>query len=125
MELIDYQDARPIYEQIVENFKMQILKGVLEPDEQMPSVRNLAMELSTNPNTIQKAYTVLEGQGFIYTVKVRGNFVSGDESLKEAKKTSPYLTLSSHHEIGGGTVAVLINETRLPRGKRLSRSRYS
>ena len=86
MELIDYQDARPIYEQIVENFKMQILKGVLQPDEQMPSVRNLAMELSTNPNTIQKAYTVLEGQGFIYTVKGRGNFVSGDESLKEAKQ---------------------------------------
>ena len=86
MELIDYQDARPIYEQIVENFKMQILKGVLQPDEQMPSVRNLAMELSTNPNTIQTAYTVLEGQGFIYTVKGRGNFVSGDESLKEAKK---------------------------------------
>lgn len=86
MELIDYQDARPIYEQIVENFKLQILKGILQPDEQMPSVRNLAMELSTNPNTIQKAYAVLESQGFIYTVKGRGNFVSGDQSLKEARK---------------------------------------
>ena len=86
MELIDYQDARPIYEQIVENFKLQILKGILQPDEQMPSVRNLAMELSTNPNTIQKAYAVLESQGFIYTVKGRGNFVSGDQSLKEEQK---------------------------------------
>ncbi len=76
MILIDYKDTRPIYEQIVERYKTLILKGALQPDEQLPSVRNLAMELSINPNTIQKAYTELERQGFIYTVKGRGNFVS-------------------------------------------------
>ena len=86
MELIDYQDARPIYEQIVENFKMQILKGVLQPDEQMPSVRNLAIDLSINPNTIQRAYLELERNGFIYTVKGRGNFVSSDTSWKRNEK---------------------------------------
>ncbi len=86
MKLIDYQDSRPIYEQIVENFKMQIFKGVLQPGDQMPSVRSLAVELSTNPNTIQKAYTELERQGFIYTVKGRGNFVKGDDLLMENKK---------------------------------------
>ena len=86
MNLIDYQDSRPIYEQIVENFKMQMYKGILQEGDQMPSVRSLAIELSTNPNTVQKAYTELERQGFIYTVKGRGNFVKGDSLLKENKK---------------------------------------
>ena len=74
---IDYQSRTPIYEQIVERFQMLILKGVLKPDDQMPSVRSLALQLSINPNTIQKAYAQLEQQGYIYPVKGRGNFVSG------------------------------------------------
>ena len=86
MKIIDYQDSRPIYEQIVESFKIQIFKGILRADEQMPSVRSLAMELSTNPNTVQRAYSELERQGFIYTVKGRGNFVKGDDTLKITRK---------------------------------------
>ena len=86
MIVIDYKDTRPIYEQIVERFKILILKGAMQADEQMPSVRGLAMELSINPNTIQKAYAELERQGFIYTVKGRGNFVSGDSSLIDKRK---------------------------------------
>ena len=86
MNLIDYQDSRPIYEQIVENFKMQMFKGILQEGDQMPSVRSLAVELSTNPNTVQKAYAELERQGFIYTVKGRGNFVKGNDLLVEKKK---------------------------------------
>ena len=86
MNLIDYQDSRPIYEQIVENFKTQMYKGILQADDQMPSVRSLAMELSTNPNTVQKAYAELERQGFIYTVKGRGNFVKGNTSMMDNKK---------------------------------------
>lgn len=81
MIFIDYKDARPIYEQVVERFKTLILKGVLLPDEKMPSVRNLAVELSINPNTIQRAYAELERQGYIYTVKGRGNFVSDSRQL--------------------------------------------
>ena len=86
MIIIDYKDTRPIYEQVVERFKALILKGVMQPDEQLPSVRNLAMELSINPNTIQKAYTELERQDFIYTVKGRGSFVSDDGKLVETRK---------------------------------------
>ncbi len=86
MIIIDYKDTRPIYEQVVDKFKTLILHGALQADEQMPSVRNLAMELSINPNTIQKAYAELERQGFIYTVKGRGNFVSGDGRLVEERK---------------------------------------
>lgn len=86
MIIIDYKDSRPIYEQIVEKFKSLILKGVLETDSKMPSVRSLAMELSINPNTIQKAYAQLERDGFIYTVKGRGNFVAEKEDLLMDKK---------------------------------------
>ena len=86
MIITDYKDTRPIYEQIVEKIRTLILKGVLEPDSQLQSVRSLAMELSINPNTIQKAYTELERQGFIYTIKGRGNFVRYDKSLLEVKK---------------------------------------
>ncbi len=86
MIILDYKDARPIYEQVAEKFKALILKGVLEKDEQMPSVRSLAMELSINPNTIQKAYAELERQGYIYAVKGRGNFISDSAGLLNGKK---------------------------------------
>lgn len=86
MIFLDYKDSRPIYEQIVEKYKILILKGVLSPDEQMPSVRRLAMELSTNPNTVQRAYAELERQGFLYSVKGKGNFVRGDNSLRDSRK---------------------------------------
>jgi len=80
--LIDYKDRRPIYEQVIEKFQQMILCGALEPDSPMPSVRSLAMELSLNPNTIQRAYQELERQGYIYTLKGKGSFVS--DSVKAA-----------------------------------------
>ncbi len=86
MIFLDYQDSRPIYEQIVEQYKHLILAGIMETDEQMPSVRALAMELSTNPNTIQKAFSELERQGFIYSVKGRGNFVKRNDALRDAHR---------------------------------------
>lgn len=83
---IDYTDATPIYEQIVAKYKNLIVRGALSPNEKMPSVRTLAMELSINPNTIQKAYAELERQGFVYTIKGRGNFVADNAGLKDIKK---------------------------------------
>ncbi len=83
MILIDYKDARPIYEQVFDKFRLLILNGVLKSDDKMPSVRTLAMELSINPNTIQRAYAELERQGYIYTVKGRGNFISDTGQLKD------------------------------------------
>lgn len=95
MIIIDYQNRKPIYEQIVERFQMLIVKGVLEPDTQMPSVRSLAAELSINPNTIQKAYTLLEQQGYIYPVKGRGNFVSGSKTLLDKKRNAFFRQLET------------------------------
>lgn len=86
MIILDYKDARPIYEQIVDRFQRLILTGALEPNTRMPSVRSLAVELSINPNTIQKAYAQLERDGFIYTVKGRGSFVAYDEGLRDFRK---------------------------------------
>lgn len=75
---IDYRDPRPIYEQIVDGIELLALRGVLAADNQLPSVRQLATELSINPNTIQRAYGELEQRGVIYAAKGRGNFVSGN-----------------------------------------------
>ena len=86
MDFIDYLDRRPIYQQIADRYKQLILTGVMLPDEQLPSVRKLAMELSTNPNTVQKAYAALEREGYVYSVKGRGNFVRANETLKSKQK---------------------------------------
>ncbi|MBQ6788236.1 MAG: GntR family transcriptional regulator [Lachnospiraceae bacterium] len=86
MILIDYKDRRPIYEQVIEKFQQMILCGALEPDSPMPSVRSLAMELSLNPNTIQRAYQELERQGYIYTLKGKGSFVSNSMKAADHKR---------------------------------------
>ncbi len=93
MILIDYKDTRPLYEQVIEKFKLLILNEVLEVDEKLPSVRSLAVELSINPNTIQRAYSELERQGYIYTVKGRGNFVSDKSKLVSDCETEIFLEL--------------------------------
>ena len=91
MILINHKDRRPIYEQIIERFEQLILCGALETNAPMPSVRSLAMELSLNPNTIQRAYQELERAGYIYTIKGKGSFVSetsenADKKRQEVKK---------------------------------------
>lgn len=86
MVVIDYKDTRPLYEQIAEKFEHLILKEVLKPEVQLPSVRNLAIDLSINPNTIQRAYAYLEQNGYIYSVKGKGSFVADNAKLKNARK---------------------------------------
>lgn len=86
MILLDYKDSRPIYEQVEEKLEELMILGVLEEDEQMPSVRSLATELSINPNTIQRAYAELERNGVLYSIKGRGSFVGSVRKLKEARR---------------------------------------
>ena len=76
MIILDYRDRRPIYEQVISRFQELMLTGALEKDSQLPSVRSLAMELSINPNTIQRAYRELESEGYIYTLSGKGTFVA-------------------------------------------------
>ena len=74
---LDYRDARPIYTQITDGFRDQILTGILQPGDKMLSVRDLATQLTINPNTIQRAYRELENQGWIASVPGKGSFVQG------------------------------------------------
>ena len=74
---LDFRDARPIYAQIADNFRTQINAGILTKDDKLPSVRELAVSLSINPNTIQRAYRELESQGLIATIPGKGCFVIG------------------------------------------------
>lgn len=83
---IDYRDSRPLYEQVADKLERMAVCGVFTPDEQLPSVRQLAGELSINPNTIQRAYGELEKRGVIYSVKGRGNFVSGDGGALRSRR---------------------------------------
>ena len=74
---LDYRDARPIYSQIIDGLQTQIKAGILCPGDKLPSVRELAAQLTINPNTIQRAYRELEMQGWIATVAGKGCFVCG------------------------------------------------
>lgn len=94
MIILDYKDRRPIYEQVSEKFKELMLCGVISENEAMPSVRNLAMDLSINPNTIQRAYAELERQGYIYTVKGKGSFVAENTAMKENRKKEILIQVS-------------------------------
>lgn len=86
MILLDPRDRRPLYEQIIEKLSELMAFGVLSRDEPLPSVRNLAARLSINPNTVQRAYLELERQGFIYSVKGKGSFVSDPAEIREKKR---------------------------------------
>lgn len=86
MIYIDYRDKRPIYEQIIEQVERMVTSGALQPDEQLPSVRKLAMDLAINPNTISRAYALLEQRGVIYSRQGRGNFISGNVSALQDER---------------------------------------
>lgn len=74
---LDYRDARPIYTQIADNIRTQIASGILQPGDKLPSVREMAAQLSINPNTIQRAYRELELAGCIQTIPGKGCFACG------------------------------------------------
>ena len=76
MLTLNYRDSRPIYEQIKDGLRKLIVTGAMAPDEKLPSVRALAMDLAINPNTIQRAYAQLEMEGYVYSVAGRGTFVA-------------------------------------------------
>lgn len=86
MIVLDYQDRRPLYEQVEEKFRHLILNGALQAGSRMPSVRQLAIDLSINPNTIQRAYMQLEQEGLIYPVKGKGNFVADSEEIRKISR---------------------------------------
>lgn len=89
MITINARDPRPIYVQIKESLCRLILTKALREGDQLPSVREMAGQLAINPNTIQRAYRELEGEGFIYSMPGKGSYVAPlhevDQSRRAAK----------------------------------------
>lgn len=73
---LDYQSRIPIYEQIINEIERYVALGILKPNEQIPSIRELAASLGINPNTVKKAYTELEQKGVIYVISTKGTFIA-------------------------------------------------
>ena len=73
---LDYQSRIPIYEQIIKSVERYVAVGILKPNEQIPSIRELAASLGINPNTVKKAYTELEQKGVIYVISTKGTFIA-------------------------------------------------
>lgn len=76
MVKLDYKSGQPIHRQITKGIKELVISGVLKTDEQLPSVRELSVSLTVNPNTVQRAYRDLEAEGVIYSIRGKGNFVA-------------------------------------------------
>ncbi len=83
---INLQSGVPLYQQLKRSFQRMAALGLIQPHEQLPSVRQLAMELGINPNTVQKAYRELEQEGLIYAVPGKGNFLSDQSKDHELQK---------------------------------------
>ena len=83
---IDPRDPRPIYLQIKEGLCRLILSGAVKTGERLPSVRELAGQLAINPNTIQRAYNELEGEGYIYSVPGKGSFAAANAAADSARR---------------------------------------
>ena len=83
---LNYRDSRPIYEQIRDGLRKLIVTGALGADEKLPSVRALAAQLAINPNTIQRAYNELEGEGYIYSVPGKGSFAAANAAGDSARR---------------------------------------
>lgn len=77
---------KPVYIQLVEQLKMKIISGEIELDSKLDSVRNLAAEAMVNPNTMQKALAELERQGFVYSKRTSGRFVTDDKALIDKER---------------------------------------
>ena len=83
---LSYNDKRALHEQIEDKIKDLIISGIIKPQEQLPSVRELSVSLTVNPNTVQKAYKKLETDGYIYSIKAKGSFVSPAAAQKNTKQ---------------------------------------
>ena len=96
MVQLDYKSGVPIYDQLVSGIVKLKMVGALKGGDPLPSVRSMASRLGINPNTVQRAYAILEEKGIIYSVSGKGSFISGDGNadaldliaLKEFRKAA-------------------------------------
>lgn len=91
MFLLNPKSKLPLYEQLVEQLRKQIVLGNAAPDSPLPSVRQLSVELGVNPNTIQKAYREMEQEGLIVSLPGRGSFVTSDVARMQERQRAAEL----------------------------------
>lgn len=105
---IDALSRQPVYEQLIRQIERFILSGILHPGDQLPSVRSLSLDLSINPNTIQKAYTELDTRGIIYSIPGIGCFVAENAvailAAFERRKLNDLHTLAQELALAGVTL---------------------
>lgn len=77
----EFNEKSPIYSQIAEHIKMQIVSQEIKSGDQLPTVRELAQEAGVNPNTMQRAFTELEREGMVFSQRTSGRFVTEDNLL--------------------------------------------
>lgn len=83
---LKFDSSAPIYLQLVEQIKSEIISGKIKSGERLPSVRDFSMQMKVNPNTMQKALTELENLKLIYTERTNGKFVTENKKLIEKYK---------------------------------------
>lgn len=88
---LDYTSRTPIYEQIVEEIEKYVALGILKEKQQIMSIRELASHLGINPNTVKKAYTILETKNIITSISTKGTFIKENASLVKAQTINNYI----------------------------------
>ena len=91
---LNYRDSRPIYEQVKDGLRQLIINGVLTEGSRLPSVRELAVSLTINPNTIQRAYRELEAEGYTVSVPGKGSYVSRENGAAKARLRDRFMRSS-------------------------------
>ena len=111
-------DSRPIYLQLMERIQHDIVSGVYQPGDKLPSVRDLALDAAVNPNTMQKALSELERSGLVYSHRTSGRFITDDSTLLKKIKTdlaqeyiSSFFEQMSHLGISGSETLEMIKQT--------------
>lgn len=81
-----FDNERPIYKQLVDQFKIPMLTGMYSPDNKLPSVREIALKTGVNPNTVQRAFAELEQAGLVYTKRTSGRYITEDQNKLKIMK---------------------------------------
>ena len=110
MITIDIRSRTPIYEQIYKSVCSDIAKGILKEDDKLPGARTLAKELGLNPNTVAKAYSMLERDGIIYSAAGRGCFVAHQKGGNAHKRLEDELREKLVEALGSGISRERIEE---------------
>lgn len=115
---------RPIFIQILERIRMNIISGKYQPGEKLPSVRELAAEAAVNPNTMQRAFAELERTGLVYSRRTSGRFITEDQEMIERLKTDIAkekikVFLESMQQLGYGKEQILLLMQQSMEGEKL------